>query len=360
MWVYANGRYEITKEKKDGFYFRLSGKLMNGEYRMHLMKGKEWLMERVDIPQHNMLEGFTKPMLADALKKPPLGDYLYEIKWDGIRAIFLLNEGELTIFSRNGNDITDKFPELNRPDDAFRVNNGIFDGEIVCLDKEGKADFKKVISRLMTKRTLDVEHGSKRSAAHAYLFDCIYLDGRSMVKDPLMRRRAWLIDSVRPDPNFRISDTVEDGQALFEAAKNLGVEGVMAKDPLGKYYPGKRSDAWYKIKVKLTQDCLIVGYTKTESERKAYFGALQLAEQTDKGLVYRGKVGTGFDDLLLKSLKTKMGKLETTAKPISEKAHDEKDTVWLEPRLICEIEFSMLTHNGTFRDPVFKKLVDKK
>ncbi len=358
MWVYANGRYEITKEKKNGFYFRLSGQYVNAEYRMHLMKDKEWLLERVDVPQQNLLAGFQTPMLADARKKVPKGDFIYEIKWDGIRAIFLLNEGELKIFSRNGNDITEKFPELDIPQDAFRVNNGIFDGEIVCLDKQGKADFKKVIKRLMTKRVVDVEHATKRSPAYAYLFDCLYLDGRSLLKDPLIRRRSWLMDSVRTDKGYRISETVEDGEALFNAAKELGVEGIMAKDPLGAYYPGKRSDTWLKVKVKHTQDCFIIGYTTTESDRKNYFGAIQVAEESKEGLVYRGRVGTGFDDFMLKHLKQEMDDLMTNEKPIKEEAHEEKKTIWITPKLICEVEYSMITNNGTFRDPVFRKLVD--
>ncbi len=358
MWVYANGRYEITKEKKNGFYFRLNGPHVNAEYRMHLMKDKEWLMERVDSPQQNMLAGFVKPMLADSRKRPPKGEFIYEVKWDGIRAIFLLNEGELTIYSRNGNIITDKFPELDIPQEAFRVNNGVFDGEIVCLDKEGKADFKKVIRRLMTKRVVDVENGSRRSPAFAYLFDCLYMDGRSLLRDPLIRRRAWLEDSVRIDKSYRISETVEDGEALFEAAKSLGVEGIMAKDPHGRYSVGKRSEAWLKVKVKHTRDCFIIGFTTTESDRKNFFGAIQVAEKNDDGLIYRGRVGTGFDDFLLKHLKEKMDELIIDEKPIQAEAHEEKKTIWINPTLQCEVEFSMITDNGTFRDPVFRKLID--
>lgn len=97
MWVYASGTYEITKEKKNGFYFRLSSKTFNAEYRMHLMKGKEYLLERIDKPQKDFLQTPVKPMLAGSVKKPPKGDYLHEVKWDGIRAIITLNEGELTI-----------------------------------------------------------------------------------------------------------------------------------------------------------------------------------------------------------------------------------------------------------------------
>ncbi len=357
MWVYATGRYEITKEKKNGFYFRLSGKELSAEYRMHLMKDKEWLLERVDTPQVNQLTTVLKPMLADARKKVPIGDYLYEVKWDGIRALIYVNEGELKIYSRNGNDITDQFPELNVPEHAFRINNAIFDSEIVCLDLEGKADFKKVITRLMSKKNFDVN--AKRNPAYCYLFDCLYLDGRSLMNDPLDRRRWWMIDSTRVgETPYRISDTVEDGEALFEAAKKLGVEGIMAKERKGKWTPGKRNDTWIKVKVKETMDVRIIGYTNGEGDRERTFGSLQLAEETSEGLIYRGGVGTGFDDKRLKELRAQLDELTNDEKPVTQDVHHEKETIWVRPELICEVEYSMLTDNGTFRDPVFKRLIE--
>ena len=357
MWVYANGRYEVTKEKKNGFYFRLSGKQLSAEYRMHLMKDKEWLLERVDVPQQNMLDQVIKPMLADASKKVPIGDYYYELKWDGIRALIYLNEGQLKIYSRNGNDITEQFPELNVPEQAFRINNAIFDGEIVCLDAEGRANFKKVIKRLMSKKNFDYE--SKRSPAYCYLFDCLYLDGRSLMNDPQDRRRWWMIDSLRVgETNYRISQVEEDGRALFAAARAHGIEGIVAKLSDAKYVAGKRSDAWIKVKVKETMDCFVIGFTKGEGEREKYFGSLQLAEEKNGELIYRGRVGTGFDDALLKSLTKQFIDLVTSEKPIESEAHEEKKTIWLETKLVCEVEYSMLTENGTLRDPVFKKLIE--
>lgn len=355
MWVYATGRYEITKEKKNGFYFRLSGKQLSAEYRMHLMKNKEWLLERVDAPQINLLDQVMKPMLADASKRVPIGEYYYELKWDGIRALIYLNEGQLKIYSRNGNDITDQFPELNVPDQAFRINNAIFDSEIVCLDSEGRANFKKVIKRLMSKKNFEYE--SRRSPAYCYLFDCLYLDGRSLMNDPQERRRWWMIDSVRVgETNYRVSQVEEDGRALFAATKAHGIEGIVAKRIDAKYTPGKRSDAWIKVKVKETRDCHIIGFTKGEGERERFFGSLQLAEKQGDEFVYRGRVGTGFDDAMLKSLTKQFIDLVSAAKPIVTEAHEEKKTVWLTPSLMCEVEFSMITENGTFRDPVFKKL----
>lgn len=356
MWVYASGTYEITKEKKNGFYFRLSSRTFNAEYRMHLMKGKEWLLERVDKPQKDFLGSPIKPMLAGAVKKPPKGDYLHEVKWDGIRAIITLNEGELTIRSRNMNIITEQFPELNVPEEAFRINNAVFDAEIVCLDEKGRADFKKVIRRLMSKKNFDSL--SRRNPAFCYLFDCLYMDGKQLTQEPLLRRREWLKDSVRKESNYRISEIVEDGDALFEAAKQLGVEGIISKEPLGKYYPDRRSDTWVKVKVKTAKDFVIIGYTPGEGEREAYFGSLQIAEQNDGLLTYRGRVGSGFDDNLLKHVKGLLDALPNTTKPVEEEAHEENKSLWVSPELMCEVEYSMITDNGTLRDPVFKKLIE--
>ena len=355
MWVYASGTYEITKEKKNGFYFRLSSRTFNAEYRMHLMKGKEWLLERVDQPQKDFLGTPIKPMLAGTMNKPRKGDYLHEVKWDGIRAMITLNEGELTIRSRNMNIITKQFPELNVPEEAFRVNNAVFDAEIVCLDDHGRADFKKVIRRLMSKKNFDSL--SRRNPAYCYLFDCLYMDGKQLTQEPLLRRRAWLKDSIRKDSPYRISEIVEDGEALFEAAKQLGVEGIMSKEPLGKYYPDRRSDTWVKVKTKASKDVTIIGYTPGEGDREPYFASLQIAEKDGDQLIYRGRVGSGFDGHLLKYIKALLDELPKTGKPVEAEAHEEKKSIWVCPELICEVEYSMITENGMLRDPVFRKLI---
>lgn len=357
MWVYATGQYEVTKEKKEGFYFRLSGKEVSAEYRMHLMKDKEWLLERVDTPQQDLLNTVGKPMLANLSKSVPDGAYDYEVKWDGIRALIYLNEGELRIYSRNRNEITDQFPELNVPQEAFRINNAIFDGEIVCLDQEGRANFRKVIKRLMTKKGF--ERLSKSNPAFCYLFDCLYLDGRSLMNDPIERRRWWMADSVRlGETNYRISETIADGHALFEAAKNMGVEGIIAKKRGSTYSFDKRTDDWLKVKVRESREFIIIGYTNGEGDRASYFGSLQLAEKENGNLTYRGRVGTGFDDHLLKALTERFADYLTDTKPMASEAHEEKKTTWMKPELICEVEYTMLTDNGTLRDPVFKKLID--
>ncbi|MCB0724813.1 MAG: non-homologous end-joining DNA ligase [Ignavibacteriae bacterium] len=360
MWVYAAGKYEITKEKKDGFYFRLHSPAVSGEYRMYMINKnkKEYLMERVGNPQVDWLHSDIEPMLAQTRKDVPTGDrYLYEVKWDGIRVMVSLDEGKVTLRTRNNNDITAKFPELLSAEKSFRATCGLFDGEIVCLDEEGRPVFKDVINRMQRSSEGDIERAMKKQPAFCYLFDVLYLDGRAVVNEPLERRRDWLKDAIKKDSSYRISETVDDGKALFDAAGQLGLEGIMAKDRSSKYFPGRRSDSWYKIKVRQTTESHIIGYTKGKGNREAVFGALHLGDIDGKGkITYRGKVGTGFNDKLMKEINKDIKKLKEVKKPIKEKVLDEKNTTWIEPKLVCEIEYASMTKDGAYREPVFVRM----
>lgn len=358
MWIYALGKYSITKDKKDGFYFRLSSKEINGEYRIHKTKEKEWLLERVDEPQLNFLRRPIEPMLSDTTEKiPDKGDHIFELKWDGIRALITLEDGQLTIHTRNQNEVTKQFPELLIAEKAFRATNGVFDAEIVCLDKSGKPIFKNVISRLMSTGQTNIEKLSKTQAVHCYIFDCLYLDGRSLVNEPLMKRKEWLADAVRADTPYRVSEFVDDGKGLFDAASEHGLEGIMAKRKDSKYIVGKRSDCWLKIKVWQSAEVVIVGYTKGKGERGATFGALQIAERVGEELHYRGKVGTGYDDKTAKEIFS-AAKAAGIAKSTSAKGKfvDASVTTWINPTVVAEVSFSRLTPDAMFREPVFLRL----
>ncbi|MBK8505494.1 MAG: non-homologous end-joining DNA ligase [Saprospiraceae bacterium] len=360
MWIYARGKYEITKEKKDGFYFHLSSPQMDGEYRMHNTKAKEWLLERVDRDLTNILEDKVPIMLADSADKIPANkdDYFYEVKWDGIRAIIAIEEGVIKIRSRNQNDLTDRFPELTNLAESFRISNGIFDGEIVCLDNKGRPDFKKVIARMHSSNKVKIEKSTKSNPAYCYLFDCIYLDGRSLLGEPIERRRMWCNDSIKKGSGYRMSEAIDDGEALWEAAGKLQLEGIMAKKRGSKYQMGKRTTDWIKIKYRQSEEVAIIGYTEGEGDRVNTFGALHIAEKIGDGLIYRGKVGTGFDGQKMKEIIELLRKVEVIEKPIEEKPPDEKVTTWIKPEITCEVKFASLTNNGTYREPIFQFLVD--
>lgn len=357
MWVFARGRYEITKQKKDGFYFRLQSKELNAEYRIYHTRDNEWLLERLDLPQIDWLQDPIEPMLAQSLKKPPTGtDYLYEVKWDGIRVMIALDEGEVRIRSRSQRDISRQFPELLVPEQAFRATSALFDGEIVCLEGAGLPNFRNVINRLQQNSEGGIERARSRHPAVCYIFDCLYIDGRPVVNDPLIRRREWMKDSVKKESPFRVSDVVDEGLALFNAAADVGLEGIMAKDRNSYYLPGKRSSSWSKIKVRQTTDCVVIGYTKGKGDRELYFGALHIGHQNGDGYRYLGKVGTGFDQKLLKSVFGELKKLKEASRPIKEKPIDDSQSVWVEPSLLCEVQYASLTKDGTLREPVFLRL----
>ncbi|HYF69639.1 MAG TPA: non-homologous end-joining DNA ligase [Ohtaekwangia sp.] len=359
MWIYALGKYHITKDKKDGFYFRLSSKEVSGEYRIHKTKEKEWLLERVDEPQINYLKQSIEPMLSESRDEPPKknGDFIYELKWDGIRALIALEDGKVTIHTRNQNEVTKQFPELQVADKAFRATNALFDAEIVCLNEAGKPVFKNVINRLMSSGETNIEKLSKTNRVHCYIFDCLYLDGRMLVHEPLMKRKEWLADAVRQGTPYRVSEFVEDGEGLFQAAKQHELEGIMAKRKDSKYFIGRRSDCWLKIKIRQTAEVVIIGYTKGKGDRGTTFGALQIGERVDDKIYYRGKVGTGFDDKTAKEI-TKILNQITILKSTEAigKLVDPKISTWMEPVVIAEVSYSRLTPDKMFREPVFLRL----
>lgn len=357
MWIYALGKYQITKDKKDGFYFRLSSKEATGEYRIHKMKGKEWLLERVDEPQVNYLKQEIEPMLSESVDVPPKGArYIYEVKWDGIRALISLEDGQMRIRTRNQHDVTAQFPELLIPDKAFRANTALFDAEIVCLDKSGRPSFKTVISRMQARGETNIQKMARANPVNCYVFDCLYLDGRPLINDPLLRRKEWLKDAIKHDTPYRVSEFIEDGESLFEAAREHSLEGIMAKQKDSKYYPGRRNDCWVKVKVRNSREVVVIGYAPGQNDRSNTFGGLHIAERIDGGLMYRGKVGTGFDDAMLKQIYRELKALPETKKPIPNKVMDEKISIWVEPRIIAEVSYAQITPDKMFREPVFVRL----
>jgi bifunctional non-homologous end joining protein LigD len=359
MWVYAMGKYEITKEKKDGFYFKLNSKEITGEYRIYRIKPKEYLMELVDPPQIDWLKDDIEPMLSDTIDKVPVGDeYLYELKWDGIRALIAFEDGKVRIRTRNQNDITAQFPELQVAEKAFRGTCGLFDAEIICVDKTGRPEFKKVISRMMANGESNILKQSRINPSFCYIFDCLYLDGRPLINDPLWKRKEWLKDAVKFDTPYRVSEFVDDGESLFNAAKEHSLEGIMVKRRDGKYLAGKRSDLWRKVKVQQSGEVYIIGFTPGNGDRAKTFGALHIAERVGDELYYRGKVGTGFDEALMKDIFQVVSAVTKLKRPtqVIGKLLDEKISTWIEPSTMAEVTYSRITPDKMFREPVFLRL----
>ncbi len=358
MWIYALGKYQITKDKKDGFYFRLNSKELTGEYRIYRTKEKEFLLERVDEPQVDWLHRFVEPMLSETANEPPKGDdFTYELKWDGIRALISYEDGKVTLRTRNQIDITAQFPELLDGEKAFRATNGVFDAEIVSLDATGKPIFKKVINRMQARGETNILKASKTNPIYCYVFDCIYLDGRPLINESLKKRKEFLKDVIRFDTPYRLSETVDDGNSLFEAAREHGLEGIMAKKIDSKYLPGRRSDCWIKVKIRQSSEVVIIGFTKGKGDRGQTFGALHIAEKIDNTLQYRGKVGTGFDDATIKEILKELKKVKQLKSiDVVGELLDKSTSTWLEPLIVAEVSYSKVTPDKMFREPVFIRL----
>ncbi len=255
-----------------------------------------------------------KPMLAQPVDSPfSSQDWIFEIKWDGIRGIAYLDE-KFSIRSRNDKELLANFPELKEL--KTLAHDVVLDGEIVVM-RNGKADFQALLERSQAVNPRDVELLRTRNPCTYVVFDILEKKGKSLLKEPLLERKRILRESVKDGSYVVVSVYVErGGEAYYQAAVQKGIEGVVAKRKDGIYEPGKRSSSWLKIKQIRTCDCVIFGYTKGEGARASTFGALILGLY-DKGIpVFTGKVGTGFSDKMLEEMMNSFKSLETSGTTI--------------------------------------------
>ena len=361
MWIAHKGQITWTKKKEGAYSFSLTNRWTTRSYHLH-KTGREdqWLISCDEDYDHVQHDKGVLPMLASASKDVPRGKHIsYEVKWDGIRVLIYIEDDEVKIISRSGKDITKQFPELIRPE-SIRVEHAVLDGEIVVLDDKGRPLFHEVISRMHRKGEASISSASKTKPVSFYAFDLLSLDGSDIMHLPLQRRRAWLKCILKSGTYFRYSDDFEDGKQLFEAIKAQGMEGIMAKDQTSRYLPGQRSDHWLKVKSRTLEVCTIIGYTEGQGDRAGLMGAMHLAIYEDDGMTYKGKVGTGFDHKKLRELTDLLKALPTTAKPMDDPIDEASRSVFVKPLLKCQIEYASLSSNGTYREPVFLKLIKEK
>ncbi len=294
-----------------------------------------------------------KPMLAKEASKPfSSKDWIFEIKWDGFRAIAHV-DGNVSLRSRNGRELRHNFPELEELRQITR--NVVLDGEIVVM-RGGKADFQALLERgkASSPRAIKIQTGE--SPATYVVFDILEKNGHSLIDLPLSERKKALANSLKEGKHVVISDFVEEkGEDYYKIALEKGIEGVMAKKKDSAYEPGIRSDNWLKIKKLRSCDCVIFGYTKGTGARAKSFGALILGLYNEiRKPVYVGKVGTGFSDETLKELSAKFTKLTTENIPF--KADLPSSVQWLKPVLVCEVFYQVVTKDGKLRMPRFQRL----
>jgi DNA ligase D-like protein (predicted ligase)/DNA ligase D-like protein (predicted 3'-phosphoesterase) len=297
-----------------------------------------------------------KPMLARLAQQPFSGkDWLFEIKWDGFRAIAYVNQA-LSLRSRNQKELKYNFPELQEL--AQLAHNVVLDGEMVVV-KEGKPDFQALLERGQANSPVEIQVQAKRSPVVYVVFDILEKDGVSLVDLPLTERKRILRDSVKEGKHVLLSDFVEEkGEAYYSVALEKGLEGVMAKKKDSVYEQGVRSGSWLKIKKLRSCDCVIFGYTKGSGARSGTFGALLLGLYDGEKPVYVGKVGTGFSQALLQTLSKKFQQLKTGKAPFEPNIPDE--VTWLKPELVCEVGYQVVTRDVRLRMPRFLGLREDK
>jgi bifunctional non-homologous end joining protein LigD len=297
-----------------------------------------------------------KPMLARLAQEPFSSEaWIFEIKWDGFRAIAYVNEA-LSLKSRNGKELKYNFPELEELTQLTR--NVVLDGEIVVME-EGKPDFQALLERGQATSQVEIELQAKRSPVVYVVFDILEKDAVPLVDLPLTERKEILKNLVKEGKHVLLSDFVyEKGEAYYRIALEKGLEGIMAKKKDSPYEPGVRSGNWLKIKKLRSCDCVIFGYTKGSGARAETFGALLLGLYDDEELVYVGKVGTGFSQAILEKLSERFQQLKTGKAPF--RVDIPGEVTWLKPELVCEVVYQMVTHDVRLRMPRFLGLREDK
>ena len=357
-------KYDIAKDNKSV----KSGKTV--EQIARDPKAPHWISNReVKAPAKSVKKKPLKlpvvqtPMLATLVDEPfDSDDWLFEIKWDGYRALCTVHEdGRVELVSRNGLDFLAQFPELLDLSDAFSSVPIIVDGEIVSLDAQGRSSFQRLQGSFNrnrpSARSADVNHHPLTFVA----FDCIYADGRDLRKEPLEERKAVLEELIADNKLVMYSKHVAGkGKALFDQAQKNALEGIIGKKRDSAYVE-RRSKDWVKIKAQLIQECVIGGYTEPRGSRKGFGSLLLGLYDKKKQLHYAGHVGTGFDTKMLASLYKQLLAIETKASPFTGKVVSNTPAHFVAPKLVAQVRFTEWTRDGVMRHPAFLGLrVDKK
>ena len=322
------------------------------------------LDNNINAKKNSQFPQLVKPMLAGHTDRPfDNKNWVYEVKWDGVRAILFHDRAKAMaeIQSRNGKNITYRYPEITKAIGAVLKSNEsiVLDGEIVVLNKDGIPDFQMHQKRMNVESQREIEFLSNEIPATYFVFDILYIDGRNVEELQLSDRRKILESVIAKDSKrIHISEYIEEkGKALFKSVIERHLEGIVAKEKHSKYHQGIRSSAWLKIKGILTQDCIVIGYTKGEGNRQDYFGSLILAayDGTGKKLRFIGHSGSGFGFDQLKETLTVMQRLRTenNSCPVDYVPYTNSKPTWLRPELVAEVKFSGWTQDLIMRAPIF-------
>jgi len=280
-------------------------------------------------------------------------DWLFEIKWDGVRTLAQIQNGKVKLWARSGRDITGEYPDLADLPKYLRAKEAIADGEIVTLDANGRSDFHKLQNRL------GVSHPSEKLMQSIpptyYLFDLLYADGYDLRKAPLIERKELLCRLLLPNDKIRYSAHVlEQGKELFAAASEKNLEGIIAKLADSRY-PGSRASSWLKLKISKELDAVVAGWTEGRGTRE-YFGALVLGLYDKGELKFVGSVGTGFNRETQKEVFELLQPLEASRSRFEHPPKLREAVRWVKPNLVVRVKYGNWTNDNHLRVPVFLTL----
>jgi bifunctional non-homologous end joining protein LigD len=326
--------------------------------RLAKLRGK---LRELRAPAQDSSASGQALMLATLEKRPfSSPEWLFEIKYDGVRVLAERQGDTVELYGRNQTVISNRYPEVTAALKRLQWERFVIDGEIVALDEYGKPSFQRLQARMHLTRARDIARATIAAPVEAVFFDCLALDGHDLRALPLAQRKEFLKSLLPPLGLARYGDhVIGGGEELFNAASEMGLEGIVAKRSKSRYAGGRSRD-WIKIKCQRRQEFVIGGYTSPQGGR-SHFGALHLGLYDKKQLVYVSKVGTGFDDKTLKAVWEKMQPLKRSTSPFHRKSPNGRGHTWIEPTLVCEVRFSDWTHDGGIRHPTFIGLrADKK
>ena len=301
------------------------------------------------------MPAWFEPMSACLVTKPPgVDDWLFEVKWDGVRALCFVDEGELRIFSRRGRRCERQYPELSVLPHYVAARQAVLDGEITVLDKRGVSRFELIQPRIANSDPAAVARLAHNTPAVLFLFDILYLDGYDLREVALSERRRALLAVLTPSDVVRVSESFPgSGEELLAAAKENQLEGIVAKRA-SSGYESRRSRQWLKLKLVNEQEFVVCGFTAGERE---HFGSLVLGAYDNGKLEWVGNVGTGFSIQTVRDLLAKLQPLATDKSPFASRPRIPGVT-WVRPELVAMVKFSEWTRDKHLRAPVFLGLRD--
>lgn len=302
----------------------------------------------------------VKPMLATLVDKAFSDpNWLFETKWDGVRAVCFIRNGRARFVSRNQLEMTSQYPELAGIAASVRATTAVLDGEIVALDEQGVSRFQLLQRRLGRKNAGEIGRLMATTRLVYYVFDLIHLDGFDLTSCQLTERKATLEKILKPAKNVRYSDhIIGEGEKLYEVIAKVPLEGIIAKR-LDSTYVQKRTPDWLKIKTTLESEVVVGGYTQPRNSR-SYFGALVVGLYNEGKLHYVGHTGGGFNQKTLEQLYKLMQPLKTNESAFVDPPKTNEPVQWVKPKLVAQIKFSEWTADRRLRHPIFLGLREDK